>query len=231
MTTSAVTAPASAGWRTTPPAIHGLLSKNSGHRNIRPLGYVQKLVEPVRRVVVHLIIQVTMQIGQVSRVDLPLVGLQPVGFLVRLEHEHVFFRGHVPIERWEQRWSPLAHVGVNDAIPLSTRIREMRDFDGEVAPLRLGRLLDAPPLDIVKPAVVWASQPPVFKTAVAQVRAAIAEFGGLKAVMPRFTAAFLILTLASIGLPGLNGFVGEFLIMLGAFRWALSRKAADRWNS
>jgi NADH-quinone oxidoreductase subunit M len=48
----------------------------------------------------------------------------------------------------------------------------------------------------------------------------IAEFGGLKAVMPRFTAAFLIITLASIGLPGLSGFVGEFLIMLGAFRWA-----------
>jgi len=47
----------------------------------------------------------------------------------------------------------------------------------------------------------------------------ISEFGGLKAVMPRFTAAFLIITLASIGLPGLNGFVGEFLIMLGAFRW------------
>jgi NADH-quinone oxidoreductase subunit M len=37
--------------------------------------------------------------------------------------------------------------------------------------------------------------------------------------MPRLTAAFLIITLASIGLPGLNGFVGEFLIMLGAFRW------------
>ena len=48
----------------------------------------------------------------------------------------------------------------------------------------------------------------------------IAEFGGLKAVMPRFTAAFMIITLASIGLPGLNGFVGEFLILLGAFRWA-----------
>src|SRR5687767_249424 len=47
----------------------------------------------------------------------------------------------------------------------------------------------------------------------------ISEFGGLKAVMPRFSAAFLIITLASIGLPGLNGFVGEFLIMLGAFRW------------
>jgi NADH-quinone oxidoreductase subunit M len=37
--------------------------------------------------------------------------------------------------------------------------------------------------------------------------------------MPRLTAAFLIITLASIGLPGLNGFVGEFLILLGAFRW------------
>src|SRR6185437_11762689 len=47
----------------------------------------------------------------------------------------------------------------------------------------------------------------------------ISEFGGLKAVMPRLTGAFMIITLASIGLPGLNGFIGEFLIMLGAFRW------------
>jgi NADH-quinone oxidoreductase subunit M len=47
----------------------------------------------------------------------------------------------------------------------------------------------------------------------------ISEFGGLKAGMPRFTAVFLIITLASIGLPGMNGFIGEFLIMLGAFRW------------
>src|SRR5258705_7986492 len=46
----------------------------------------------------------------------------------------------------------------------------------------------------------------------------ISEFGGLKAVMPRLTAAFMIITLASIGLPGLNGFIGEFLIILGAFR-------------
>ncbi len=37
--------------------------------------------------------------------------------------------------------------------------------------------------------------------------------------MPRFTAVFLIITLASIGLPGMNGFIGEFLIMLGAFKW------------
>jgi NADH-quinone oxidoreductase subunit M len=47
----------------------------------------------------------------------------------------------------------------------------------------------------------------------------IAEYGGLKKVTPHLVAAFLIITLASIGLPGLNGFIGEFLILLGAFRW------------
>jgi NADH-quinone oxidoreductase subunit M len=46
----------------------------------------------------------------------------------------------------------------------------------------------------------------------------IAEFGGLKKVMPHLVAAFLLVTLSSIALPGLNGFVGEFLILLGAFR-------------
>jgi NADH-quinone oxidoreductase subunit M len=48
----------------------------------------------------------------------------------------------------------------------------------------------------------------------------ISEFGGLKAVAPRLVAAFLIITLSSIALPGLNGFVGEFLILVGAFRWS-----------
>jgi NADH-quinone oxidoreductase subunit M len=47
----------------------------------------------------------------------------------------------------------------------------------------------------------------------------ISEFGGLKKVMPRLVAVFLLITLSSIGLPGLNGFVGEFLILLGTFRW------------
>ena len=46
---------------------------------------------------------------------------------------------------------------------------------------------------------------------------AIAEFGGLWKVMPVFAVLFLIVTFASIGLPGTNGFVGEFLILLGAF--------------
>jgi NADH-quinone oxidoreductase subunit M len=48
----------------------------------------------------------------------------------------------------------------------------------------------------------------------------IAEFGGLKKVVPRLVAAFLIITLSSIGLPGLNGFVGEFLILMGAMAWS-----------
>jgi NADH-quinone oxidoreductase subunit M len=47
----------------------------------------------------------------------------------------------------------------------------------------------------------------------------IAEYGGLKHVIPKFVAVFLIITLSSIGLPGLNGFVGEFLTILGSFRW------------
>ena len=47
----------------------------------------------------------------------------------------------------------------------------------------------------------------------------IREFGGLKRVMPRLTGAFFIITLASIGMPALNGFVGEFLTMLGAWQW------------
>jgi NADH-quinone oxidoreductase subunit M len=47
----------------------------------------------------------------------------------------------------------------------------------------------------------------------------ISEYGGLKAVMPRFVAAFLLITLSSIALPGMNGFIGEFLILLGGFLW------------
>jgi NADH-quinone oxidoreductase subunit M len=46
----------------------------------------------------------------------------------------------------------------------------------------------------------------------------IAEFGGLSTPMPIFAAIFMIVALSSIGLPGLNGFVGEFLILLGAFQ-------------
>jgi NADH-quinone oxidoreductase subunit M len=46
----------------------------------------------------------------------------------------------------------------------------------------------------------------------------IAEFGGLWRVMPVFSAVSVIIVLSSVGLPGLNGFVGEYLILLGAFQ-------------
>ncbi|MEQ1500832.1 MAG: NADH-quinone oxidoreductase subunit M [Myxococcota bacterium] len=46
----------------------------------------------------------------------------------------------------------------------------------------------------------------------------VKDFGGLAKVMPVYATLFLIVTLSSIGLPGLNGFVGEFLILVGAYR-------------
>jgi NADH-quinone oxidoreductase subunit M len=45
----------------------------------------------------------------------------------------------------------------------------------------------------------------------------ISDFGGVANRMPVYAAAFLFVTLSSIGLPGLNGFVGEFLVLLGTF--------------
>jgi NADH-quinone oxidoreductase subunit M len=48
----------------------------------------------------------------------------------------------------------------------------------------------------------------------------IEDFGGLKRIMPLYAGLFLVVLLSSMGLPGLNGFVGEFLILLGAFQAA-----------
>lgn len=45
----------------------------------------------------------------------------------------------------------------------------------------------------------------------------IADYGGLWRQMPKFAVIFLIVMFSSVGLPGLNGFVGEFLILLGTF--------------
>jgi NADH-quinone oxidoreductase subunit M len=45
----------------------------------------------------------------------------------------------------------------------------------------------------------------------------IASYGGLASTMPIFSGFFLLFTLAAVGLPGTNGFVGEFLILLGGF--------------
>ena len=50
----------------------------------------------------------------------------------------------------------------------------------------------------------------------------IAEYGGLSHVMPKFAIIFLIITMSSIGLPLLNGFIGEFTILAGAFQHQIS---------
>jgi NADH-quinone oxidoreductase subunit M len=46
----------------------------------------------------------------------------------------------------------------------------------------------------------------------------ISEFGGLAAPMPVYAASYLFIVLASVGLPLLNGFIGEFLVLSGAFQ-------------
>jgi NADH-quinone oxidoreductase subunit M len=60
---------------------------------------------------------------------------------------------------------------------------------------------------------------------------AISEYGGLKAVMPKLVAAFLLITLASVALPGMNGFVGEFLILIGAYTGAYSPDYAKYYTA
>ena len=46
----------------------------------------------------------------------------------------------------------------------------------------------------------------------------IKEFGGLATPMPVYATFFLVITLSSVGLPLMNGFIGEFLILSGAFQ-------------
>ena len=46
----------------------------------------------------------------------------------------------------------------------------------------------------------------------------IAAYGGLVNRMPLYAAAFMVFTLANVGLPGTSGFVGEFLTLVGAFK-------------
>ena len=46
----------------------------------------------------------------------------------------------------------------------------------------------------------------------------IAAYGGLVQRMPKYAVAFLVFTLANVGLPGTSGFIGEFLTLIGAFQ-------------
>jgi NADH-quinone oxidoreductase subunit M len=45
----------------------------------------------------------------------------------------------------------------------------------------------------------------------------VREFGGLAKVMPIYAAIFVVVTMSSVGVPGTNGFVGEFMIVMGTF--------------
>ncbi len=56
----------------------------------------------------------------------------------------------------------------------------------------------------------------------------ISEFGGLATPMPNFAAIYLIISLSSLGMPLLNGFIGEFTILQGAFQVS---KAWAAWGS
>jgi NADH-quinone oxidoreductase subunit M len=49
----------------------------------------------------------------------------------------------------------------------------------------------------------------------------MADFGGIAKVMPVYTASFLIITFSSVAVPGTNGFIGEFLVLLGTFKSSL----------
>ncbi|MGZ6091597.1 MAG: complex I subunit 4 family protein [Polyangiales bacterium] len=55
----------------------------------------------------------------------------------------------------------------------------------------------------------------------------LAEFGGLAKVMPWFAAAWVIITFSSVGLPATNGFVGEWLVISGAF---MSHGTLGQWG-
>ncbi len=49
----------------------------------------------------------------------------------------------------------------------------------------------------------------------------MSDYGGIAKVMPVFTTAFLIITFSSVAVPGTNGFIGEFLVLLGTFKSSL----------
>jgi len=56
----------------------------------------------------------------------------------------------------------------------------------------------------------------------------VREFGGLAKVMPIYAALFVVVTMSSIGVPGTNGFVGEFMVIMGTFTSsALASRSAE----
>jgi formate hydrogenlyase subunit 3/multisubunit Na+/H+ antiporter MnhD subunit len=61
----------------------------------------------------------------------------------------------------------------------------------------------------------------------------IADYGGVVNTMPKFAALFMLFAMANSGLPGTSGFVGEFLVILGAVQfdfWVALAAAAAAWT-
>ena len=58
----------------------------------------------------------------------------------------------------------------------------------------------------------------------------IVQYGGLATPMPRFSAFFLFVVLSSLGLPMLNGFVGEYLILLGTYTSHFGITPGNGWK-
>ena len=46
----------------------------------------------------------------------------------------------------------------------------------------------------------------------------INTYGGIVSIIPKYSVLFMLFTLAALGLPGTSGFVGEFLILMAAFK-------------
>ena len=98
-------------------------------------------------------------------------------------------------------------------VGVAPRLRRAGDPDAEPAG-RAGRALpDAGPRHLDGRAVPRGRA----GSTTAATRAGSSDFGGLWKQTPVFAACFLVIVLASVGLPGLCGFVGEFLVLLGTF--------------
>src|SRR5436309_5834290 len=63
----------------------------------------------------------------------------------------------------------------------------------------------------------------------------VSEFGGLSTPMPKYATFFMVIMLASVGLPLLNGFIGEFLVLSGAFQakmwWGVVAATGVIWSA
>ena len=55
----------------------------------------------------------------------------------------------------------------------------------------------------------------------------INTYGGVVNIMPKYAVMLMIFTLSSIGLPGTSGFIGEFLILLGAFKKSFNKSGSS----